>query len=52
METLNARPLHSKDHRFAMICSGGDDRVDEFFYELRFIPKIETIILVVDMQSS
>ena len=25
--TLNARSLHSIDHRFAMICSGRDDRV-------------------------
>src|SRR5277367_4827850 len=24
---LNARSLHSTDHRFAMICSGRDDRV-------------------------
>jgi hypothetical protein len=27
MHTLNARSLHSTDHRFAMICSGRDDRV-------------------------
>jgi hypothetical protein len=28
MHTLNARSLHSTDHRFAMICSGRDDRVE------------------------
>jgi hypothetical protein len=27
MRTLNSRSLHSTDHRFAMICSGRDDRV-------------------------
>jgi len=27
--SLNARSLHSTDHRFAMICSGRDDRVGE-----------------------
>jgi hypothetical protein len=26
---LNTRSLHSTDHRFAMICSGRDDRVGE-----------------------
>jgi hypothetical protein len=29
MQTLHARSLHSTDHRFAMICSGRDDRVGE-----------------------
>jgi hypothetical protein len=29
METLNTRSLHSTDHRFAVICSGRDDRVGE-----------------------
>src|SRR5271170_5371314 len=29
MQTLNTRSLHSTDHRFAMICSGRDDRVGE-----------------------
>jgi len=29
MRTLNARSLHSTDHRLAMICFGRDDRVGE-----------------------
>ena len=29
VETLNARSLHSTDHRFATICFGRDDRVGE-----------------------
>jgi len=42
--TLNARSLHSTDHRFAMTCSGRDDRVGEFFSELRFVLDIEIVV--------
>ena len=42
--TLNAGSLHSTDHRFAMTCSGRDDRVGEFFSELRFVLDIEIVV--------